>query len=494
MLSFTLSSPSTVNLHLAGVTNTAELSLQNASGGGIAYAAATTQGDGSIIQNLTAGTYYVDVEAPGINYQTSYSVSLSAIQSSAGTSNIDNAGDTAATASIGALGTATQTFVDWVGPSDTDDFYSFTLSNPSTVNLHLAGVTNTAELSLQNASGGSIANAAATAQGDGSIIQNLTAGTYYVDVEAPGINYQTSYSVSLSAIQSSAGTSNIDNAGDTAATAHSIGALGTATQTFVDWVGPSDTDDFYSFTLSSPSTVNLHLAGVTNTAELSLQNASGGSIANAAATTQGDGSIIQNLTAGTYYVDVEAPGTNYQTSYSVSLGIATLAVSSASINNAGDTAATAHSIGALGTATQTFVDWVGPSDTNDFYSFTLSSPSTVNLQLAGVTSAASFILLNASGTGMSGSSASTANDGSSIQDLAAGTYYVDVSPGSSSGTSYSLTLSAVAHSADNAGSTVATAYPLDLSVGQPAHLPSATADYVALVAVPAVASQAEMMG
>ena len=40
-----------------------------------------------------------------------------------------------------------------------------------------------------------------------------------------------------------------------------VGALGTATQTFVDWVGPSDTDDFYSFTLSSPSTVNLHWPG-----------------------------------------------------------------------------------------------------------------------------------------------------------------------------------------------------------------------------------------
>lgn len=111
-------------------------------------------------------------------------------------------------------------------------------------------------------------------------------------------------------------------------------------------------------------------------------------------------------------------------------------------DNAGNTLATARNIGTL-SVSQSFSDWVGSTDTNDYYRFDLAQASSFTLSLTGLSADADVQLLNSSG----GVLASSANGGSSAEairsSLNAGIYYVRVYPYSGS-TSYALSVSATA--------------------------------------------------
>ncbi|MDB9467863.1 hypothetical protein PN455_01635, partial [Dolichospermum circinale CS-539] len=61
----------------------------------------------------------------------------------------------------------------------------------------------------------------------------------------------------------------VDNAGNTLATARAVGAL-TATQSFSDWVGSADTNDYYSFNVGTQSNFSLSLTGLSADADVQL--------------------------------------------------------------------------------------------------------------------------------------------------------------------------------------------------------------------------------
>ncbi|MFN7416238.1 MAG: C2 family cysteine protease [Dolichospermum sp.] len=108
----------------------------------------------------------------------------------------------------------------------------------------------------------------------------------------------------------------VDNAGNTLATARAVGAL-TATQSFSDWVGSADTNDYYSFNVGTQSNFSLSLTGLSADADVQLLNSSGGVISRSQAFGTTSESITCQLSAGTYYARV------YQfsgdTNYSLSL-------------------------------------------------------------------------------------------------------------------------------------------------------------------------------
>ncbi|MGB3421397.1 MAG: PPC domain-containing protein, partial [Dolichospermum sp.] len=66
-----------------------------------------------------------------------------------------------------------------------------------------------------------------------------------------------------------------DYAGNTLATARAVGTL-TATQSFSDWVGTGDTNDYYSFNVGTQSNFSLSLTGLSADADVRLLNSSGG--------------------------------------------------------------------------------------------------------------------------------------------------------------------------------------------------------------------------
>ena len=68
----------------------------------------------------------------------------------------------------------------------------------------------------------------------------------------------------------------VDNAGNTNTNARSIGLLGSTAQSFNDYVGSDDTNDYYRFTLDSTRNLSLTLSGLSADADLMLFNSTGG--------------------------------------------------------------------------------------------------------------------------------------------------------------------------------------------------------------------------
>ncbi len=226
--------------------------------------------------------------------------------------------------------------------------------------------------------------------------------------------------------------SSVDLAGNTLATARAI-TVGSSTTSYTDWVGSTDTNDYYRFTLANSSNFNLGLTGMTADADVQLLNSSGSVIVSSVWAGTASESITRQLSAGTYYIRVypyQSANTNYN-----------LAVSATSIDLAGNTLATARAI-TVGSSTTSYTDWVGSTDTNDYYRFTLANSSNFNLGLTGMTADADVQLLNSSGSVIVSSVwAGTASE-SITRQLSAGTYYIRVYPYQSANTNYNLAVSA----------------------------------------------------
>ncbi|CCI13271.1 Similar to tr/Q3M5S2/Q3M5S2_ANAVT Peptidase S8 and S53 [Microcystis aeruginosa PCC 9806] len=226
--------------------------------------------------------------------------------------------------------------------------------------------------------------------------------------------------------------SSVDLAGNTLATARAI-TVGSSTTSYTDWVGSTDTNDYYRFTLANSGNFNLSLTGMTADADVQLLNSSGSVIASSVWAGTASESITRQLSAGTYYIRVypyQSANTNYN-----------LAVSAAPVDLAGNTLATARAI-TVGSSTTSYTDWVGSTDTNDYYSFSLANSSNFNLGLTGMTADGDVQLLNSSGSVIASSTNGGTASESITSQLSAGTYYIRVYPYQSANTNYNLAVSA----------------------------------------------------
>ncbi|MEY2914617.1 MAG: hypothetical protein RLZZ184_3926 [Cyanobacteriota bacterium] len=82
--------------------------------------------------------------------------------------------------------------------------------------------------------------------------------------------------------------------------------------------------------------------------------------------------ITRILNSGNYFIRV------YPYSGNINYSLSLTATAVAPIDNAGNTLATARAVGTL-TATQSFSNWVGSADTNDYYRFNIASQSNFSL-------------------------------------------------------------------------------------------------------------------
>lgn len=227
----------------------------------------------------------------------------------------------------------------------------------------------------------------------------------------------------------------IDLAGNTLGSARNI-SLG---NTFQDWVGSTDTLDFYRFNISSRGSVGITLSGMTSDADLRLirdRNNNGrvdsGEVlaTSILAGTQID-RIVRDLEAGTYFIQVNrfSGNTNYtlQTQFQPDKG--------------GDTLLGASQI-SVGPTTLTFSDRIGGADANDYYRFSLAATSDLQLSLSGLSGNADVQVLNANGTVVASSTASGTLNEAIARQLDAGTYYLRVFPQGGATTAYTLGVSA----------------------------------------------------
>ena len=288
---FSLANSGNFNLGLTGMTADADVQLLNSSGSVIASSTNVGTASESITSQLSAGTYYIRVYP--YTGDTNYNIAVSA----APLAPVDLAGNTLATARAITVGSSTTSYTDWVGSTDTNDYYRFTLANSGNFNLGLTGMTADADVQLLNSSGSVIASSTNVGTASESITSQLSAGTYYIRVYP--YTGDTNYNIAVSA----APLAPVDLAGNTLATARAI-TVGSSTTSYTDWVGSTDTNDYYRFTLANSGNFNLGLTGMTADADVQLLNSSGSVIASSTNVGTASESITSQLSAGTYYIRV----------------------------------------------------------------------------------------------------------------------------------------------------------------------------------------------
>ena len=386
------------------------------------------------LDSLGTGTYFVQV------YQFSGNTAYSLRLSNSDVSEFLTGGVT-----LGALD-STQTVTGSFSSKDTTDLYRFTLGTNAPLNLSLTGLSADADVRvIRDANNNGIVEAgeevARSQRGktlDESInLRSLAAGTYFAQVYQ--FNGYTSYTLNLS----NANPSNL------LPTEVNLGAL-SATQTVLGSIYNNDTADIYRFSLDTARALTLNLSGLNADSNLRLiRDANNNGIVDVGevlASSNQSGTLsetlTQNLQAGAYFVQVyQYSG---ETNYSLNLTTAAISVPV----DPGNTLATARDIGILNSL-QTFNDYVGSGDANDFYRFTLNGTNSVNLNLSGLSADADFQLIqdvNGNGAIDSGEILAYPWQSGTLPEslaigLAAGNYYIRVFPYSGS-TTYTLTASA----------------------------------------------------
>lgn len=317
-------------------------------------------------------------------------------------------------------------YTDSVTATDTRDYYKITLDSSKILDLSLSGLSNNANIYLTDSRGRTLSASTNPGSADENMTVALSAGTYYVLVGR--ISGNTTYSLSITTSDPIA-----DNAGNTRNQAANLGTLSATAVTKTDYVGGTDTNDYYQFTVSGLSTVSLNLSGLAGNADLQLINSSGTVIAQSSNANNADESISMILTSGTYYVRVYHVSGN--TNYTLSANATAIA------DQAGNTLTAAKNIGTLTTTAVTLNDFIGAYDANDYYSFTISSQSTLSLELANLSANAYVQILNASGKVLQTSNNAGNSDEAITTTLDAGEYFIRVA-WYVGNTTYKLTVSA----------------------------------------------------
>jgi trimeric autotransporter adhesin len=407
----------------SGLTGDVDVVLLDAQGNSIQSSSLSGTQSESIIRELNAGTYYVRVY-PYVG-STNYALTLSAYVAII---TPDGAGNTQATArNVGVL-SGNRSFQDFVGGTDSNDYYRFELSQSSEFTLDLNGLSGDADVQLLDSSGDVITSSSRAGSTAESIVQQLTSGTYYIRVY-PYVG-SANYNLSLSAVSNGPA----DGAGNSLGAARNIGAL-SGSRAFQDYVGTIDTNDYYRFNLTQTSDFNLVLDGLSADADVELLNSSGQIIQGSYGAFAGSESVARRLNAGDYYIRIYPYSGN--TNYNLRLS----AIAASTVDGAGNTLAAARYIGAL-SGSRSFQDAVSSSDPNDYYRFDLAQNSNFSLSLNGLSSDADVELLNSSGQFIASSLASGLGAELITRTLNAGTYYIRVYPFRNSDTNYQLNLSA----------------------------------------------------
>ncbi|MBD2057868.1 pre-peptidase C-terminal domain-containing protein [Oculatella sp. FACHB-28] len=363
-------------------------------------------------------------------------------------------------------------YADSLISTDRNDYYRIDLTTRKSFSAKVSGLTGNADLALYGSRGGIIRpTSRQPLTREENINRTLDPGTYYLRVFTPEATTTTRYALTLSAFD--------DNAGNTQTRARALGDItGVVNRVdYTDFVGVSDLNDFYSFTVSDRRTVNASIRGLRGDADLYLRDTAG-NILQQSVTAGTASEVITRalngpLTNGnpvndptrpvTYFLQV-VPKAGVRTGYT--LGIFTGP-------EAGATVAKARSID-LTFDSQTYSDGLGDGDNIDLYSFRVDTPSDFNLRLDGFNptlnadvqlyrndgSIAPFTpqnLVASSVQGGLGIAESLTN-----QRLTVGDYLIRVSRfGNTGNSSYNLTLSGLP--GDRAPNTIQTARPLDLS-------------------------------
>lgn len=348
------------------------------------------------------------------------------------TANSDGAGNSFATArDLGVL-RGTQTVQDFAGSSDQYDYYKFTLQGETEVSLTLGDLQGDLDFYLYDSNQQLLGSSYKGGTSTESIESTLSAGDYYLLVTPYQAN--STYTVTLSGESQETATPP-DLAGNSIQNARDIGTLD-GQQQYQDWVGQADANDYYRFDIDETSDVTITLSNMQDDANLYLYDANGTRLARSYTPgTAADESIEITLEAGTYYARV-LRNSSANTDY-----LLTLDSEAVDTDGAGNSMQDARDVGELD-GRQQFNDWVGTTDSEDYYRFELETRGEVNLELTGLSGDVDLYLYDANGNRVARSWNGGNSDETIAATLDAGTYYVRVVPYQSTESTYHLSMEA----------------------------------------------------
>lgn len=427
---FKITTPGLFNATINGFNNLTLIHDKNANGFFTSDELLGTSTTGSFGSSpLAVGTYYLKVNNAGTS-QGNYNLNVSFAPT-------DSAGQTLfAARNIGEL-RGSESYSDFVGDVDTDDFYRFTLfadEGPWNFRAETLGVGGDVTLRLildRNANnaidaGETLVTAATAATVNEVINRQLTeVGTYFVQVTKNSGNIP--YRLDLSA-------SSADTVGNKPISAKALGTLnGKLTQS--EHVGAFDANDFYKFNMAATGSLRALLSG-SGDADLQLIRDTnnnniieiGETLAISSVRGTSAETILFTLGAGQYYARILR--FSGESNYSLSL----------TPDYAGNTTGAARVV-----TNGTFLDHISSSDTDDYYRINLGFAIQHRIQatLAGLAADANLQLLNSVGQIVASSSV-VGTGAENINSLvsAPGTYYLRVLR-ISGDTNYSLSFSAL---------------------------------------------------
>jgi hypothetical protein len=343
----------------------------------------------------------------------------------------------------------------FVGTNDRDDYYRFTLTDTRNLNLSLTGLSDYTYVELIYDTSGNgqyddrneqMYSGYSYNKKSASLNITLGAGSYYIRVYTNSPENNTNYTLGVLASPAIA-TITIDPGNDLGK-ALDIGTVSTSNRSFTDFVGATDNDDYYRFNLTQVSDFSLSLTGLTDDAGVELIYDANGNgqydegyeqIDSSNSYNSRNASIHTTLGAGSYFLKVYTNSVSNNTNY-------TLAVSANTIQtlpiDPGSSSLTAFDIGIVGGNARTFKDFVGATDSNDWYRFSLPNSGKFSLNLTGLSDYAYVQLISYNNRAELGSTYGyTSRGGSIIKTLGAGSYLIGVySDELSDNTAYTLTL------------------------------------------------------
>lgn len=405
----------------------------------------------------------------------------------------------------------------FVGANDRDDYYRITLANTAEFNLNLGSDRAYADI-IFDANGNEQYDAFPIISSNGAFVtssesvgstykisgsqpisRTLGAGTYYIHVYTDASASDSNYTLNLS--ESPTPSTLPKDPGDSLKTgdpaegiktAYKFGVVNGTSNVGREFVGTTDKEDYYTFTLTDTTNISLDFSGFTEPFRAGLYydftgyvhpvRSLGGNFI-AAYSSSDRRPITETLGAGSYYIRVTVDNysysfntptntTNYSTNsinqstdndipdyyaneapsntnYSLSLS-ATPATTTPSIADPGDGFSNAYNVGLL-SGSRNFTQYVGVFDKIDYYRFTLDDTSNVNLNLKGLNDQIDWLVIYDSnsnnqidfGEYLTPTVTSNSSSESFSATLNAGTYYVNVLEyGSRYNTFYTLDLSA----------------------------------------------------
>lgn len=381
---------------------------------------ASASSDGRLDFNVTGNeTYYVELRTSG-SQTTDYDLSVEADY---------GGGNTLATA----IDIGSETRIDFatVGQSgDNYDYYLYTASRDGDVNIVLGQLESNIDLIIYDENGVKIESSTNGGTDTDSLTLSVTAGEQFFIGVIPDGNVASNYSLLVDSDEVG------ELGGDAGATlllASQVPTDFSLTQT----VGfGSDNDDLFAVTPETDGTLSIALSDLEDDLTLHMYDSDGARIVRSQTAGLNDETLQLDLTGGeTYYIGVTPATGGQETAYSLTVNFEDTGPEPGSTFDTAleiDPGAGVETSGRVGFG----------SDSDDLFVFTASQSGNVTMGLSGLSADIDLHVYNPNGTRIASSrNSGTQNESLTLQVQSGQQYYVGVTPNTSQGSDYDLSMS-----------------------------------------------------